>query len=135
MREPVGITRAALPHVSQADELQVRTDAFADRCIALAKALPDTPLIRRIAGQFQDAATSVGANYRAARRAKSRADFTSKIGTVSEEADETVYWLKRLQNSGIDERGLLTPLLQEAEQLARIFGAAHRTALRRRKAR
>jgi four helix bundle protein len=87
-----------------------------------------------MAGQYQDAATSVGANYRAARRAKSRADFVSKMGTVSEEADESVFWLKRMQNASIRSATVtLEPLLAEAEQLARIFGASHRTAKRRRR--
>jgi hypothetical protein len=61
-------------HMSEADDLQARTDAFADLSIKFVQGLPETPLTRRIAGQFQDAATSVGANYRAARRAKSHAD-------------------------------------------------------------
>ena len=77
--------------MSEADDLQARTDAFADLSIRFIQGLPETPLVRRMAGQYQDAATSVGANYRAARRAKSHADFTSKIATVSEEADECVY--------------------------------------------
>ena len=93
-------------------------------------------LVRKIAGQFQDAATSVGSNYRAARRAKSHADYTSKIGTVSEEADECVYWLARMKNAGITSASTpLEPLLDEATQLAKIFGASHRTALRRRRRR
>ena len=93
--------------------------------------LPDTPVARRIAGQLQDCATSTGANYRAARRAKSHADFVSKIGTTSEEADEAVFWLKRLANAGIESTTIkLVPLLHEAEELARIFGASHRTAKR-----
>lgn len=119
--------------MSQADDLQARTDAFADRCIAFARSLPDTPLTRSLTGQFQSAATSVGANYRAARRARSRADFVSKIGIVSEEADETVFWLKRIQNADITGAIATEPLLIEAEELARIFGASHRTALRRKR--
>ncbi len=119
--------------MSEADDLQARTDAFADLSIKFVQGLPETPLTRRIAGQFQDAATSVGANYRAARRAKSHADFTSKIATVSEEADECVYWLTRMQNANIRSAAApIETLLNEAEQLARIFGASHRTAKRRR---
>src|SRR5262245_11583891 len=86
---------------SKADDLQARIDAFVDRSLLFIRGLPDTPLVRRMAGQLQDAATSVGANYRAARRAKSHADFTAKIGTVSEEADESVYWLTRLLKAEI----------------------------------
>jgi four helix bundle protein len=79
--------------VSAADELQARTHAFADLSIKFVSGLPDLQVVRRLAYQFQDASTSVGANYRAARRARSHADFTSRIGIASEEADESVYWL------------------------------------------
>ena len=120
--------------MSQADDLQARTDAFADLSIAFVQGLPDTQIAREMAGQLQDAATSVGANYRAARRAKSHADYTSKIGTVSEEADESVYWLVRMKNAGTSSATTqLEPLLDEAIQLAKIFGASHRTARRRRR--
>jgi four helix bundle protein len=119
--------------MSTPNELQRRTDAFVDLSIKFVQGIPDTPLCRRISGQFQDASTSVGANYRAARRAKSYADFTHKIGTVSEEADESVFWLRRMLNANIRSRTVdLELLLAEAEELARIFGASHRTALRRR---
>jgi len=122
--------------VSEADDLQARTDAFADLSIRLVQGSPDTHLVRRIAGQYQDSSTSVGANYRAARRAKSHADFTYKIGIVSEEADECIYWLKRMMNANIrSTTASVECLLNKAEQLARIFGASHRTALRRRKRR
>ena len=119
--------------MSQADELQVRTDAFADLSIRFVQGLPDTPVARRIAGQYQDSSTSTAANYRAARRARSHAEFVAKLGIVSEEADESVFWLKRLANAGIQSAAAdITALLTEAEQLARIFGASHRTAKRRR---
>jgi four helix bundle protein len=122
--------------MSKADDLQARTDAFSDLAIRFVEGLPDTNLVRRIAGQLQDASTSVGANYRAARHAKSTADFVSKIGTASEEADESVFWLKRLQNAHVRSTTVtLEPLLDEAEQLARILGASCRTAKRRRKRR
>jgi four helix bundle protein len=125
---------ARCPVVSAADDLQARTDAFADLSIKFVAGLPDTPRVQKLANQFQASSTSVGANYRAARRAKSHADFTSKIGTVSEEADESVYWLTRLNNNGIRSALVdIRVLLKEADELARIFGAAHRTARRRRR--
>ena len=122
--------------MSRADEIQARTDAFADLSIRFIEGLADTQLVRRLAGQYQDASTSTAANYRAARRARSHAEFTAKMGIVSEEADESVFWLTRMVNAKIssttvDIRGLLT----EAEELARIFGASHRTARRKRKRR
>jgi len=129
----IGSALAHTVRVSTADELQSRVEAFADLSVKFASGLPDTYLVRRMAGQFQDAATSVGANYRAARRAKSHADFVSKIGTVSEEADESSYWLWRFHNADIRSTTAdIALLLIEAEELARIFGASHRTALRRR---
>ena len=124
------------PHrcVSAADDLQARTDAFADMAISFVEGLPSDHRIQRLANQLQDASTSVGANYRAARRAKSHADFTSKIGTVSEEADESVFWLTLLKNNNVRSSTIeIDLLLKEADELARIFGAAHRTAKRRRR--
>jgi len=120
--------------MSKADDLQNRAEAFADLSIKFVQGLPDQQIARKMGGQYLDASTSVAANYRSARRGKSYADFTSKIGTVSEEADESVYWLKRFQNARITSRTVATkPLLQEAEELARIFGASARTARRRRR--
>ena len=119
--------------MSQADELQARTDAFADLSLKFVDGLPNTDRARRLAGQYQDASTSTAANCRAARRARSHAEFTSKMGIVSEEADESVFWLKRMRNADIrSTTAALEPLLAEAEELARIFGASHRTAKRRR---
>ena len=118
--------------MSQADELQARTDAFADLSIRFVTGLPETQVVRRMAGQYQDCSTSTAANYRAARRARSHADFVAKMGIVSEEADESVFWLKRMQNAQIASATVsIATLLMEAEQLARIFGASHRTAKRR----
>jgi len=120
--------------MSKADDLQARVEAFADLSVKFVLGLPDDQAARRMGLQYLDASTSVGANYRAARRGKSHADFTSKIGTVSEEADESVYWLKRLLIANIRSTGAATePLLQEAEELAKIFGASARTARRRRR--
>ena len=131
---PSGTYVASKDGVSPANELQARTDAFADLSLKFIEGLPNTDRARRLAGQYQDASTS--ANYRAARRGRSHAAFTSKIAIVSEEADESVFWLKRMLNANI--RSTTAPieaLLAEAEELARIFGAAHRTAKRHRKRR
>lgn len=120
--------------MSKADDLQNRAEAFADLSIKFVQGLPDQQIARKMDGQYLDASTSVAANYRSARRGKSYADFTAKLGTVSEEADESVYWLQRFQNARITSRTVETkPLLQEAEELARIFGASARTARRRRR--
>lgn len=72
--------------------------------------------------------TSLGANYRAAGRARSRAEFIAKIGIVVEEADEAVFWLECLIESGIVKEALLRDLLAEANELVAIFAASQRTA-------
>jgi len=78
--------------------------------------------------QLLRAATSVGANYRAAGRARSKAEFVSKIGIVVEEADESVLWLECLIETGIVKEDLPGKLLAEANELVAIFAASQRTA-------
>jgi four helix bundle protein len=118
--------------VSQADDLQRRVEAFADRSIQFVESLPASMTAQRLGGQFLDASTSVAANYRAARRGRSYAEFTAKVGIVAEEADESVFGLNRIVKAGIRTDVAVEPLLAEAEELARIFGATARTARRRR---
>ena len=72
--------------------------------------------------------TSIGANYRAAGRARSKAEFAAKIGIVVEEADETVFWLELLVETGIVPEAKLSELLKEANELVAIFVASQRTA-------
>jgi four helix bundle protein len=74
--------------------------------------------------------TSVGANYRAACRAKSRADFISKMGTVEEECDETMYWMELLVESGQLKPARVACLMKEADELLRIVIASTQTARR-----
>jgi four helix bundle protein len=110
------------------DDLKGRVQQFALRIIHLCERLPHRPAARVIGNQLLRCGTSVGANYRAARRARSDADFTSKLGIVLEEADESVYWLELLATSGIVPRDKFAPLLDEAEQLVAIFAASRITA-------
>ena len=70
----------------------------------------------------------MGANYRAVGRARSKAEFISKIGIVVEEIDETVFWLECLVESGIVRKELLADLMREADELLAIFAASQRTA-------
>ena len=77
-----------------ADDLKNRTKRFALRILRLAAALPNTIEGKAIKGQLVRAGTSVGANYRASCRARSRAEFVAKIGTVEEESDESAFWLE-----------------------------------------
>ena len=81
-----------------------------------------------IGSQILRAATSTAANYRAAGRSRSKAEFIAKIGVVIEEADETVFWLELLVDSGIVPAAKLEPMLDEANQLLAIFAASRRTA-------
>jgi four helix bundle protein len=82
------------------DEFKKRSKAFALRIIRLVEAPPKLPITRAIGGQLLRCGTSVGANYRASCRARSRADFVSKMGIVEEECDESIYWMELLIESG-----------------------------------
>ncbi len=83
-----------------------------------------------ICKQLPRSATSVGANYRAAQRARSRADFIAKLAIVEEEADESVYWMQLLADLWCDQKPELERLLDEARQLVAIFVASRKTAKR-----
>ncbi|MBK6710506.1 MAG: four helix bundle protein [Candidatus Promineifilaceae bacterium] len=107
--------------------MQERTKNFALRVIRLINTLPDTPTTRVIGNQLLRSATSVGANYRAACRAKSDADFLYKLSIVEEEADESLYWLELILEAEIVREPLLQPLLQEANELVAITVATIKT--------
>src|SRR3989442_6363320 len=111
-----------------ANEMKSRTRAFALRAIRLVGALPRTPAADVIGKQLLRCATSVGANYRAACRGRSPSEFVAKMGIVEEEADESIYWLELLADSGIVPRAKLGDLMGEADQLVRIIVASIRTA-------
>jgi len=115
----------------QAEQLKARTAEFARRIIALAGKVPQNQAGRRVSGQLIDAATSVSANYRAACRARSRAEFIAKIGTVEEEADECVGWLELLVSTELLTAADVEWALNEAKELTAIFAASHLTAKRR----
>lgn len=110
------------------EELKARTRAFALRVIRLAENLPETPAARVIRNQMLRCGSSVGANYRAACRARSKADFVSKMGIVEEEADETIYWMELLIDAGMVKRHLIAELLDEADQLLSIVISSIKTA-------
>ena len=109
------------------EELLKRTKSFALRIIRLFRSLPRTPEVQIIGKQLLRSGTSVGANYRSACRGRSRAEFASKIGVVLEEADETVYWLELLVDTGSVKKERLDGLLKEACELVAIFTAARYT--------
>jgi four helix bundle protein len=109
-------------------ELQTRTKRFALRVIRLTKALPNTPEGWVLGKQILRSGTSIGANYRAACRSRSRAEFAARVGVVLEEADETSYWLELLTESGMVKPELLCDLVKECDEFTRIFSASRRTA-------
>jgi len=108
--------------------MKARTRAFALRVIRLAESLPNTPTAKVVRNQIIRCGTSVGANYRAACRAKSKADFISKMGTVEEEADETIYWMELLVDAEIVKRSCIAELLVEADQILSIVVSSIKTA-------
>jgi four helix bundle protein len=109
-------------------DLKSRTRAFAVRVVEFVEKAPKSKLTDVVAYQLIRSVTSVAANYRAVCRSRSRADFVSKLGIVEEEADETLFWLEMLldcRKVGTEE---IRPLMDEAEQLTRIFAASRITA-------
>ena len=114
--------------LDRAKELQERTRRFALRVIRLFRELPRTEEARVLGRQLLRSATSVAANYRAACRARSQAEFAAKIGVVVEEADETVFWLELLVEAGIVPEPKMGGLLTEANELLAIFSASQRTS-------
>lgn len=90
--------------------------------------MPNTRAANVIANQILRSATSMAANYRAVGRARSKAEFISKLGIVVEEADETLFWLELLADTGIIKATKLRELLAEAKQLVSIFSASRSTA-------
>ena len=103
-------------------DLRVRTKLFARRIIRLYCALPKSNTVAQVLGkQVLRSGTSVGANYREAHRARSKAEFISKIGDVLKEADETLYWLELMAEENIFPVKQLEPLLKEADELVAIL--------------
>ena len=102
-------------------ELKERTVQFAVRVLKLADALPRSASGRTIADQVARSGCSVAANYRAALRGKSRADFVNKITIVLEEADESALWLEITERAGLLSPPRLSSLRKEADELTRIF--------------
>lgn len=113
-------------------ELLARTKSFALRALKLVDHLPRTTSGRAIGNQLVRSATSVGANYRAACRSRSRAEFAAKIGVVAEEADESLYWLELIREGKLLPDLKISSLLEEANQLTAIFTSGRRTSSKNR---
>jgi four helix bundle protein len=117
-----------------AEDLKNRTKLFALRILKLAAALPSTIEGRAIKGQLVRAGTSVGANYRAACRGRSKAEFIAKIGVVEEEADESAFWLELIIEGDLLSENRVKPLLDEANELTRIMASSRISASRKARA-
>jgi four helix bundle protein len=113
-----------------AEDLRNRTKVFALRILKLAAALPNTIEGKTIRGQIVRAGTSVGANYRAACRGRSKAEFVAKLGVVEEESDESAFWLELIIEGNFLKQKVVQPLLIEATELAKIMARARLTASR-----
>jgi four helix bundle protein len=109
-------------------DLKQRTKRFALDIVRFFEAPPKDEVSRVLGRQLLRAGTSVGANYRAAKQAKSNADFISKMGTVEEEADESGYWLELLLDSGKVLSDKANPLIREAGELVALAVASINTA-------
>lgn len=113
---------------SYSEQLKKRTQRFAVNVIELFRKLPKTEEAKVIGRQLLKSATSVAANYRAARRSRSRAEFVSKIGIVVEEADETAFWIELLGDANILGKEQLKEYDRESNELPSIFAASYHTA-------
>lgn len=109
------------------EDLKSRTKKFSLSVVHLIKALPKTQTGTIIGNQLLRAGTSVGANYRAACRSRSVAEFIAKLGIVIEEADESIYWMEILVESGLVEDSFVRPLINEANEITAIMVASSKT--------
>jgi len=107
-----------------------RTQQLALRIIRLVQALPETSVGRVIGKQLLRSGTSIGANYRAACRARSNADMLAKLAIVEEEADETLYWLELLIEADIMPEAKLEALMTETDEIIAMTVASMKTLRR-----
>ena len=110
------------------NELKDRTKKFALRVLKLTAALPKIEEARVVRNQLARSGTSVGANYRASCRARSRAEFIAKIGTVIEESDESCYWMEIIIEGKMLPAEKVRSLLLEANEITAIMTASRKTA-------
>jgi four helix bundle protein len=111
-------------------ELKQRTKQFSLRVMKLVAALPKSVEGKAIGNQLVRCGTSVGANYRAACRGRSKSEFIAKLGTVEEEADESAFWMELIIEGGLLDKKRVEPLLQEANELVAIIVASRRSAVK-----
>ncbi len=116
----------------KAEAFRERTRSFGLSIVKMVGELPRTQAGRIMGGQLLRSGMSVGANYRAACRARTRAEFLSKMGIVEEEADETVYWIDMLEGAGLVKGEEVADLKDEADQILAMVVSSIRTARRNR---
>ena len=114
--------------LDKAEVMKERTKQFAIRIVAVTQSLPRSREGDVVGKQLLRSGTAVAANYRAVCRARSKAEFISKMSIVVEEADETVFWLELLGDTGMVPAGKLALLVKEANELLAICAASLRTA-------
>lgn len=110
------------------EALRDRTKTFAVRIVKMFRSLPRAVDAQVLGKQVLRCGTSIAANYRAACRARSRAEWIAKIGVVVEEADETVFWLEMLVDCEVVKGERMKDLMAEAHELSAIFTASQHTA-------
>ena len=110
------------------EELKKSNKKRAIEVIRLVESLPKCVATDIIGKQVIRSITSVAANYRSACRARSRADFINKLGIVEEEADETLFWIEMLEESGKVKEESISALQKEIQEIVAIFSASHKTA-------
>jgi len=110
------------------DEMKARTKRFALETLRLVGTLPRTAVGLAIARRLARSGPSVGANYRSACRARSRAEFVARLGVVEEEADESAYWMELIMDGGFLPRDAVASLHNEAEQIVAIVVSSRKTA-------
>jgi four helix bundle protein len=114
----------------KADDLKNRTKQFALRVLKLVAALPNTVQGRAIGNQLVRAGTAVAANYRAACRGRSKAEFIAKLGIVEEEADESAFWMELIIEAELLKAQKVEALLTEAIELRKIMARSRISASR-----
>jgi four helix bundle protein len=117
-----------IEEVMDSEQLKDRTKKLAIDIIRLTDTLQKSDSTTILNRQIIRSATSVAANYRAACRARSKADFVNKLGIVEEEADETLFWIDMFIESGKVKKENIINLYKEADEIVAIFSASHKTA-------
>jgi four helix bundle protein len=110
------------------EEMKARTKSYANRIVQLVQSLPDNRTSRTLGSQRLRCGTSVGANYRAVCRAKSKPDFINKLRVVEEECDESLFWMELLVANNLVKESQVKTLMAEGNEILSIVVASAKTA-------